>query len=281
LRRLQSICSNRAMLPLSHLIPSESISNKGEAIASGGFSNVHQAEFDGKKVCIKVLRLYAQDTSDFTKKTFYREVVVWKRLQHPNIVPFLGVPAREPPPLEIICDWMENSRVTEYVRANPKVDCTNLLWDVVDGLHYLHSCNVIHGNLKGANILIDKDGHARLADFGLTSIIRGEDSTRSPQDSNTNNTTTWAAPEILKEGSVSKEGDVFTFAMVTVEIFTGHAPFVKNYQSAIFDIISGKRPQRPHKLHHDGLWQLVQRCWNEQPGERPTSSQLLEFFQTS
>ena len=57
---------------------------------------------------------------------FYREVVVWKRLQHPNIVPFLGVPSVVPP-FEIICEWMENGRITEYVRKHPDVNPVDLV----------------------------------------------------------------------------------------------------------------------------------------------------------
>ena len=71
-----------------------------------------------------------------------------------------------------------------------------------------------------ANVLIDKNDHARLTDFGLASINREENSTLSPQDRGAAGTTTWAAPEILEGGAVSKEGDVFTFAMVTVEVCT-------------------------------------------------------------
>ena len=71
-----------------------------------------------------------------------------------------------------------------------------------------------------ANILIDKDGHARLTDFGLASVIRGEYSIYSPQESTATTTTTWAAPEILGGGPATKEGDVFTFGMVTVEVRT-------------------------------------------------------------
>ena len=56
----------------------------------------------------------------------YREVVVWKMLQHPNIVPFLGVPAKTPP-FEIICDWMENDRITEYAKKNQNVDRIGLV----------------------------------------------------------------------------------------------------------------------------------------------------------
>lgn len=114
------------------------------------------------------------------------------------------------------------------------------LRDVANGLHYLHSCEIIHGDLKGvsrltflsqllrcqltirtnpkANILIDKDGRARLTDFGLTSIIRGDNSARSPQDQGMASNTMWAAPEILRGEAVSKEGDIFTFAMVTIEV---------------------------------------------------------------
>jgi serine/threonine protein kinase len=70
------------------------------------------------------------------------------------------------------------------------------------------------------NVLIDKDGNARLTDFGLTSISQGDNSLRSPQDPGMANMTTWAAPEILKGEveAVTKEGDVFTFAMVAVEV---------------------------------------------------------------
>ncbi|KAF9789477.1 kinase-like domain-containing protein [Thelephora terrestris] len=279
-RRLQSTCSNRGILPSSCLIPDGMLSKSERAVAAGGFADVYQGEFDGKMVCVKVLRLYSQDIGGVTMKAFHREAIVWKRLRHPNVVPFLGVPTKTPP-FEIICDWMENGRITEYVEKHPEADRTGLLWDVANGLHYLHSCGIIHGDLKGANILIDKDGHARLTDFGLTSIIRGDDSIRSPQDSAIASTTMWAAPEVLQGGASTKEGDVFTFAMVAVETFTGRPPFLTNTQAALCDIISGKRPQRPVTLSHDGLWKVMQRCWDKDSGKRPTTAELLDFFQTS
>ena len=71
-----------------------------------------------------------------------------------------------------------------------------------------------------ANILIDKGGHARLTDFGLTSIIPGEYPVASPQEAHITSTTMWVAPEILGGDPVSKEGDVFSFAMVAVEART-------------------------------------------------------------
>jgi len=69
-----------------------------------------------------------------------------------------------------------------------------------------------------ATILIDKDDHARLTDFGLISIISGKSPVLSSRDPSLTNMTTWAAPEILKGGPVSEDGDVFMFAMVAVEV---------------------------------------------------------------
>lgn len=71
------------------------------------------------------------------------------------------------------------------------------------------------------NVLIDNDGHARLTDFGLTSIILGNKSVVSFQDDHLTMATMWMAPEISEGGVVTKEGDVFTFAMVAVEVWTG------------------------------------------------------------
>jgi len=152
-----------------------------------------------------------------------------------------------------------------------------------------------------ANILIDGEGRARLTDFGLTSIVRGEKSIVSAQDPTVTNVTTWVAPEILGGGPVSKEGDIFTFAMVAVEVctgtpdrsswfltlpvleqmFSGSPPFLMNFHAAILEILNGERPGRPVALRHDGLWEIMKRCWSQDPKKRPTTTRLLEFFRTS
>ena len=150
-----------------------------------------------------------------------------------------------------------------------------------------------------ANVLIDKDGHARLTDFGLATVVRGDNSHLGPQDHNLTDTTTWAAPEILGGGPVSKEGDIFMFAIVVIEVrtweftgrgfdspafaqtFMGYSPSDDNYQTPLYDTVAGERPNRPEALRHDELWETIGECWNQEPGKRPTTSKLLEFFRTS
>jgi len=153
-----------------------------------------------------------------------------------------------------------------------------------------------------ANILVDGGRRARLTDFGLASIMLGEKSIISAQDPSVTTAVTWAAPEILGGGPVSREGDIFTFAMVTVEVHPGGAPrgssslltlpvleqaftggpaFALNFNTAILEILNGKRPGQPATLRHDGLWGITKKCWSQEPKQRPTTSQLLEFFRKS
>ena len=107
------------------------------------------------------------------------------------------------------------------------------LSDVAEGLCYLHSRNVIHGDLKGVrrsprscftsplisyqpNVLVDDSGHARIADFGLATVTQNFDS--MSVSAQRGHTPRWSAPEVLYGGRCSKEADIFAFAMVMIEV---------------------------------------------------------------
>ena len=111
------------------------------------------------------------------------------------------------------------------------------LFDLAKGLCYLHSCNVIHGDLKGVrgypnsrfttiltpnqpNVLVDRFGHARIADFGLATVTQNLDSIRSASLQR-GYSPRWTAPEVLEGGKLSKEADIFSFAMVMIEVRHG------------------------------------------------------------
>jgi len=95
---------------------------------------------------------------------------------------------------------------------------------------------MVHGDLKGVchwiwlclatvltraqpNILVDDVGHARITDFGLTTVTQNLDSMRTTESEDHGHTARWTAPEILtEEGTYSKEADVFSFGMVMIEV---------------------------------------------------------------
>ena len=126
------------------------------------------------------------------------------------------------------------------------------------------------------------------------------DSMRSASDDK-GHTARWTAPEILNEqGTYSKEADIFSFALVMIEVhckrdirigprlnaipppqaFTGSVPFNNCLPgAAVLAIMNGTRPSRPAHLDFtDELWGLAQRCWAQNPHSRPEVSEVLRIL---
>ena len=131
---------------------------------------------------------------------------------------------------------------SSWVRSRVYSRCQ--LSDVAEGLRFLHSRNIVHGDLKGVrvqykscvtnvltpvqpNVLVDTAGRARITDFGLATVTQNLDSIRSASEYQ-GHTARWTAPEILTEqGTYSKEADVFSFAMVMIEVRCEWAVYIE------------------------------------------------------
>ncbi|KAF9647775.1 kinase-like protein [Thelephora ganbajun] len=272
LHELRTICGSWKILPQSHILPASLLSVAEQPIASRGSCDAYEGFFDNSKVCVKRLRVYSMEGPNDVKRAFCQEVVVWKRLAHPNIFPLLGVTIA---PFQSISVWISGEELSQYISTHPCADRLDLLSDVANGLSYLHSHSVIHGDLKGPSILVDDTGRARLTDFGLAGIASDSGSAASITDGHA---VRWAAPEVLDmERPVSKESDVYSFAMVVIEVFTGRAPFYNRAPTSVaVDVLSGNRPERPmHSSLTDDLWDLTEHCWNKDPYQRPGISEVL------
>ena len=148
---------------------------------------------------------------------------------------------------------------------------------------------------------MDDSGNARIADFGFATVTQNLDSMQSAHCQR--GTPRWTAPEVLNEGPYSKEADVFSFAMVMIEVrrrlptvrrtlaychfvsiqvFTGAIPFIgSSTNAAMFAIAQGKRPPRPtYPTFTENLWTLMQRCWDHDPHLRPEVSEASQVLLT-
>jgi len=168
------------------------------------------------------------------------------------------------------------------------------LIDIAQGLQYLHSIGVIHGDLKGPNILISDDHRARLIDFGLAGVIHDPDTVNllTTQASNVLGTTRWMAPELLDpdqfeeaQGRPSKASDVYALAMVMLEVFSGAPPFgnLTKEAAVIWNVMKGVRPDRPlHTISlglSDVIWELMTQCWRHNPSKRPSMPHVVNAMQ--
>ncbi|KAK1229314.1 hypothetical protein PQX77_007632 [Marasmius sp. AFHP31] len=253
-------------------------------VASGGFADVWKGTIgdSSEVVCLKVVRAYLD--SDMLKLSieYQREAILWRQMKHSNLLPLLGLyRLEETDELCFISPWMEKGNLVEYMKITKRedIDHYTLVHDIASGLAYLHSKKIVHGDLKGVNVLITRLLRACIADFGLSRIadtqsIGVNSSTRSA------GTMRWLAPELLSgDMRPSKMSDMYSFACVCYEIFTGLLPFaeLRNDMAVMFAVTQGKCPSRPQVLElSDAMWALMTGCWNQTAEARPTADQVLE-----
>ncbi|KDQ16369.1 hypothetical protein BOTBODRAFT_623022, partial [Botryobasidium botryosum FD-172 SS1] len=224
-------------------------------------------------------------------KRLAREAKVWSQLNHPNVLPFLGLYTLSSISY-LVSPWMENGHALEFVQRYPEADCLRLLAQVASGLRYLHEFKpeqVIHGDLRGPNILISRSGDACIADFGLSEL---KADASNPQAYSTEwimaGHPRWQAPEILKaetkeEARRNTTTDVFAFGRVMLELFTGQFPFsyIQRDSMVTFRVMSGEVPLRPSRGEFvvrgldDNMWDLMMDSWDETPAQRPSAADLV------
>ncbi|KAF9059380.1 kinase-like domain-containing protein, partial [Rhodocollybia butyracea] len=207
-----------------------------------------------------------------------QEVLVWSQLDHPNILPFLGIDVDLfPERFCLVSPWCNHGNVIKYLETHPKVDKMRIVSDIFDiaqGLKYLHSQNpaFVHGDLKAANILVSELGCCLLADFGLSiSVLQSSSSaTGDPRGS-----TRWMDPEMFYPtyARASISTDMYALGCTILEVVTGAPPFPEIHSdvAVISHVMAGFRPLRPADGFSDELWEVVKECWvdsNKRPSIR-------------
>ncbi|KAI6010018.1 hypothetical protein EDC04DRAFT_817435 [Pisolithus marmoratus] len=174
-----------------------------------------------------------------------------------------------------------------YVQ-NPENDPRPLLEDVASGLCYLHShkLGIVHGDLKGLNVLVSSDRRALLSDFGLSTLNISTFS--MTVDAKRGGSCHWMAPELLDDCSSSKESDVWAFGMTALELFTRTAPFsdCRNPANVFGRLMKGKLPLRPTRQStqfrlSDAWWEICTSCWELVPSSRPVMKDIIEHVKAA
>ncbi|KAF8836887.1 kinase-like protein [Paxillus ammoniavirescens] len=246
------------------------------------------------QVAVKSLRSFATSDGEGTyddSKMLCRELSIWARLHHENVLPFYGIAFGFGPLPAIVGPWAENGTLGDYLARNPDLPTrVRLLCEIASGLHYLHSRMVIHGDLTGTNVLIDGSGKACLSDFGLATIHHEFLGTSFFMSSSLGNIR-WAAPELFQvlegEGNqsvlCSSETDMYSFGSIMLQVLSGKVPFSGSITRHVYcKVALGYRP--PRETGWDGqpipdvYWHLIERCWDQAPSKRPSSSEVLEFM---
>ncbi|KAI0946591.1 hypothetical protein AcW1_010020 [Taiwanofungus camphoratus] len=257
--KLQSLCRLHSYLPASLRLRSTKVKRKDTAhVNHGGHGYLYKGECQGRDVALK--QIATDKISDMSQalKRFCKEAIVWKYLDHRNIATLLGVNVSLfPGNVCMVSPWMENGDISAYLCKNQGANRLHLLLNVAEGLMYLHSVfQVVHADIKGANVLVDDEGHALLTDFGLATIADDHDDAVDTRvtEADDRGTVRWIAPELLDSENgrtplPTKKSDVYSLSMLMWEVFAGRVPWPELAKGAqiVYAVLKGARPLRlPH-----------------------------------
>ncbi|KAK7026285.1 TKL/TKL-ccin protein kinase [Favolaschia claudopus] len=212
-----------------------------------------------------------------------REAEVWSKLKHNNILPFIGVCIDLAPSPVLISPFYEFGHVGSYLEEHPQINRGDIVRGVTSGLQYLHNNEIIHGDLKLQNVLVDKRGIPCICDFGISKIVNRAGFTTASVG-----TVPYMAPELflvldknateIYHPTTTKASDVYSFGLLVLEILTSEMLKGRPRQPIItlniFENLHPKRADYDTEIVSDEIWGVLEQCWDFEPHGRPNISQI-------
>ncbi|WWC70634.1 uncharacterized protein I206_104585 [Kwoniella pini CBS 10737] len=270
----------------------------GDILGRGASGSVYRALnfLTGETVAIKSISLLSLPQSSLPD--IMSEIDLLKNLNHPNIVKYKGF-ARDKENLFIVLEYCENGSLQSILKKFgkfPESLISVYISQVLEGLIYLHEQGVIHRDIKGANILTNKDGSVKLADFGVSSTSNSSSKNQLKQINNLidddqqsifHNTQKeengnqvvgspyWMAPEVIEQNGASTASDIWSVGCVIVELLEGKPPYGDLApMQALWRIVqdeSMRIPEGASPIVKDFLYH----CFQKDPNLRVSAKKLL------
>eukprot|EP01065_Artemidia_motanka_P044497 TRINITY_DN6348_c0_g2_i1.p1 TRINITY_DN6348_c0_g2~~TRINITY_DN6348_c0_g2_i1.p1 ORF type:complete len:879 (+),score=222.69 TRINITY_DN6348_c0_g2_i1:108-2744(+) len=265
---------------------------KGALLGQGAFGTVHVGVMSqtGEWMAVKNIKFNPKDPGIKKKiAQLQNEIALMKVLQHPNIVRYF-FSERCGDSINIFMEYVAGGSMQEMIKqfGALHIELVNFYTrEVLLGIEYLHSRNVIHRDIKAANILLGINGECRLADFGCSSAI----STSCARRSSLQGTPLWMAPEVVTGQEYGTSVDVWSLGCTVMEMMTAQPPFAHLglNQMGFLRWITGDGENEPEpvtdKLPPEiedevavGAKEVIVSCLQHDPDARKTAPDLLSHW---
>eukprot|EP00727_Mastigamoeba_balamuthi_P010240 m51a1_g5839 putative kinase family protein (1049) ;mRNA; r:301934-305466 len=280
-----------------------------ECVGKGRFGALHVGDWHGTTVAIRVIVKKEVARGDLA--AIKEEIGLLHKLHHPNLLMLMGY-CETPSELYVVCEYMSGGSLREYLAKNrgqlSVYSLVAMAFDVVKGIAYLHACRpaIVHGCISTRSLLVDDKLCTKVSDFWYSSVAlaaRTKYSSASSPSSSASHVAAlrkqleWVAPE-LASGLVSPATDVWAFGVVLWELFQCNAKQAA-LQAAAGDTLSSSDDPTASRSssssvpmshvaaqHPDPdtgsapkeVVELLERCWEPQPDQRPTIFQVLRLW---
>lgn len=259
---------------------------QGARIGSGSFGTVvlGMDPLTGELMAVKQVPMPPEnakslDPQRLMVEALHHEMALLKDLNHENIVRYFGS-LLEGDFLNIFLEYVPGGSVHLMLQLYGPFEeplIRNFIRQVLVGLSYLHGMDIIHRDIKGANILIDIKGTVKISDFGISKKIDSAETEGNKQARRAllQGSVYWMAPEVVKQTAYTKKADVWSVGCLIVEMFTGRHPYPSFSQmQAIFKIGTHTQPLIPQWCTAEGK-DFLGRTFEIDHEKRPSADDLL------
>ncbi|CAL9704926.1 unnamed protein product [Knipowitschia caucasica] len=253
--------------------PPEQVFDILEKLGEGSYGCVHKAHYKetGEIVAIKQVPVES-DLQEIIK-----EISIMQQCNSPHVVRYYGsyFKNRE---LWIVMEYCGAGSVSDIIRIRNKTlteeEIATILQSTLKGLEYLHFMRKIHRDIKAGNILLNTEGQAKLADFG----VAGQLTDTMAKRNTVIGTPFWMAPEVIQEIGYNCVADIWSLGITALEMAEGKPPYADIHpMRAIFMIPTNPPPTfRNPDLWSSSFVDFVQQCLVKNPESRATATQLLQ-----
>ncbi|CAG0915319.1 unnamed protein product [Notodromas monacha] len=242
-------------------------------LGEGSYGSVYKAlhKESGQVLAIK------QVPVDTDLQEIIKEISIMQQCDSPYIVKYYGSYFKNTD-LWIVMEYCGAGSVSDIMRLRKKTlqeeEIATILADALKGLEYLHLRRKIHRDIKAGNILLNTEGHAKLADFG----VAGQLTDTMAKRNTVIGTPFWMAPEVIQEIGYDCVADIWSLGITALEMAEGKPPYGDIHPMRAIFMIPTKPPpsfKNPNNWSSEFI-EFVARCLVKSPEERATASELLQ-----